>query len=780
MASGFYDNRSGVNIDPIQEVLDSCVSYSYLDANFPNISNTLGLRKKVLIGGDNTHGQLGLSDRVNRNTIVELAEGSINRAIVQSGGATMLLDTEGDIRACGRGYRGQLGINDPYGYNKSSFSKINSIVKFKAIYPSFNTVYAIAPDNTLFYCGDNEYGQCGYGSQNTHKSTYTSNPNISNVKMVSGGLTSTAIVKNDGTIWGAGQNSQGQLGISNTTSNTSFQSAIGMTNVSMVSCGRYYTVAVKTDGTVWAVGDNPKGQLGLSDVVQRSTYQSVPIINNVKSVACGYAHTLVLKTDGTVWTVGSNGNGQLGLSDLTNRSTFTSVPGLSNVKSIAAGIGHSYALFSNGDVYVVGSNDSNQLADGSFNGNAWSPMSVPLVNNIKLIDYNAIDGSEYNTSLAGTRMNHAMFVVDVNGGVWSTGESTQGANANSINTWDFVSVPSISNVKSISGGYQHSIALKTDGTVWTVGSNTQGHLGLSDLVSRSTFQSVPIINNVKSIACGSYFTIALKTDGTVLGVGQNVNTGQLGLSDTVNRSTFTSIPGINDVKSIACGQNHSIALKTDGTVWTVGQNHNGQLGLSDIVYRSTFTSVPGLSNVKAITAGQYHSIALKTDGTVWTVGQNVYGQLGLSNVVYRSTFTSVPGLSNVKSISGGGGHSIALKADGTVWTVGDNSYGQLGLSDLTNRSTFTSVTAITNANSIAGAINNTFMATNTGGLYACGYKGNLTYYNPMGLGKPIKSRFTKHPYLSNIKELGNLASDSTSCVFISAPTGSDEFIKNWF
>ena len=87
-------------------------------------------------------------------------------------------------------------------------------------------------------------------------------------------------------------------------------------------------------------------------------------------------------------------------------------------------------------------------------------------------------------------------------------------------------------------------------------------------------------------------------------------------------------------------------------VWSVGYNASGQLGLNNIVNRSTFTFVPIINNVKSIASGHSHSIALKVDGTLWTCGNNANGQLGLSDLVTRSTFTSVPGLTNVKSISG--------------------------------------------------------------------------------------------------------------------------------
>ena len=93
---------------------------------------------------------------------------------------------------------------------------------------------------------------------------------------------------------------------------------------------------------------------------------------------------------------------------------------------------------------------------------------------------------------------------------------------------------------------------------------------------------------------------------------------------------------------MAAGQYHSVALKSGGTVWAWGSDEYGQLGDSDAV--TPDTSVPvqvinsdssALAGVIAIAAGQQHSLAAKSDGTVWAWGRNDYGQLG-NNSTTRS------------------------------------------------------------------------------------------------------------------------------------------------
>ncbi len=262
------------------------------------------------------------------------------------------------------------------------------------------------------------------------------------------------------------------------------------------------------------------------------------------------------------------------------------------------------------------------------------------------------------------------------------------------------------NWKSIAGGGNHTIALKTDGTLWSWGSNSFGQLGVNDTTRRSTPVTTLLGgNNWKSIAGGGSHTIALKTDGTLWSWGNNFF-GQLGVNDTTSRSTpVTTLLGGNNWKSIACGNDHTIALKTDGTLWSWGLSASGQLGVNDTTVRSTpVTTLLGGTNWKSIAGGNTHTIALKTDGTLWVWGLSASGQLGVNDTTSRNTpVTTLLGGNNWKSIAGGGSHTIALKTDGTLWAWGSNTSGQLGVNDTTSRNTpVTTLLGGNNWKSIAG------------------------------------------------------------------------------
>jgi alpha-tubulin suppressor-like RCC1 family protein len=243
-------------------------------------------------------------------------------------------------------------------------------------------------------------------------------------------------------------------------------------------------------------------------------------------------------------------------------------------------------------------------------------------------------------------------------------------------------VDSATFTKLISGGGAHTLALKSDGTVWTWGSNRAGQLGERTTENPLLPAQVTSISGVEAISGGSDHSVALKKDGTVWSWGDN-HFGQLGNGST---ATSSSVPvqaaGLTDVISISSRAAHTIALKSDGTVWTWGYNYYGQLGdgsttNSKIPVQVKDSNGAAFGDVAAIASGGYHSMALKKDGTVWIWGNNESGQIGDGSTTSRSKPIQVKDSSgivfgDVVAIAAGQFHSIALKKDGTVWRWGHN------------------------------------------------------------------------------------------------------------
>jgi alpha-tubulin suppressor-like RCC1 family protein len=226
--------------------------------------------------------------------------------------------------------------------------------------------------------------------------------------------------------------------------------------------------------------------------------------------------------------------------------------------------------------------------------------------------------------------------------------------------------------------------------LWSWGFNGFGQFGTNDTINRST----PVTTfaggtNWKQVGTSHGATAAIKTDGTLWTWGNNAF-GQLGTNDTINRSTpVTTFAGGTNWKQVSGGYRFTTAIQTDGTLWTWGRGNDGRLGINDAISRSTpVTTFAGGTNWKQVDCGDNFISAIKTDGTLWTWGRGSSGELGINDAINRSTpVTTFAGGTNWKQVSGGGFHTAAITTDGTLWTWGIGNNGRLGTNDTINRIT---------------------------------------------------------------------------------------------
>ena len=218
------------------------------------------------------------------------------------------------------------------------------------------------------------------------------------------------------------------------------------------------------------------------------------------------------------------------------------------------------------------------------------------------------------------------------------------------------------------------------------GRNNAGQLGLGNTTNRSSPNQVGSLTNWLNIAGGySSWSLAVKTDGTLWSWGKN-DAGQLGLGNTTYYSSPKQIGALMGWSQVACGHFHSLSIKTDGTLWAWGANGNGQLGLNNTTYYSSPKQVGALTNWYSVAGGRRFTMATKTDGTIWGWGINSFGQLGVGNTTYYSSPKQVGSLTNWRIVSCVSNASLAIKTDGTLWTWGGNGIGQLGLGNTTGYS----------------------------------------------------------------------------------------------
>src|SRR5690606_17477954 len=234
---------------------------------------------------------------------------------------------------------------------------------------------------------------------------------------------------------------------------------------------------------------------------------------------------------------------------------------------------------------------------------------------------------------------------------------------------------------AVAGGNSHSVALRSDGSLWVAGDNGYGQLGISGS-QHLTFQRVGSDDDWVAIGVGDYYTLAIKADRSLWAWGRN-RFGQLGTGSTAQQNAPVRISG-NGWVQVAGAADHTVAIRADGSLWAWGDDTYGQLGNGSATDNVTSPPRVGTANdwlpVSAGIAGGA-TVAIKTDGTLWGWGRNISGELGLGPVTGPTSPQQLSQANDWIDISTGSGFTIALKADGTLWASGANPRGRLGTND---------------------------------------------------------------------------------------------------
>jgi alpha-tubulin suppressor-like RCC1 family protein len=349
-----------------------------------------------------------------------------------------------------------------------------------------------------------------------------------------------------------------------------------ITNIAS-SSGANQSLFVRSNGSLWGLGASGYGQLASTNGVVLNRPEEI-MVSNVVAMACGNRYSLLVENNGSVWGMGDNGQGSLGLTNVSATNVPVQLP-LTNVTAVAAGLGHSLFLEADGSLWGVGNDTYGQLGDGA------NYSEVPV--GPRQIEQVVADG-----------------------------------------------------VTAVAAGQYHSLFIKSDGSLWGMGSETFGQLGdghpenipfYPDLSSFTNLPEEIVASNVIAVAAGGAHSLFLKSDSSLWAMGYNYY-GQLGDGTLISTNRPEMIVTSN-VTAIAAGAYHSLFLKSDGSLWAMGDNDMGQLGNGNFGSgdRSGYATRPEeivASNVVAIAAGEYHSLFLKSDGSLWAMGLNSNGQLG--------------------------------------------------------------------------------------------------------------------------------------------------------
>ncbi len=341
--------------------------------------------------------------------------------------------------------------------------------------------------------------------------------------------------------WGANANSSptggsGRLGLNDTISRSSPTQVGSLTNWASIAGSTVFGAAIKTDGTLWTWGYNANGELGQNNRVYTSSPVQVGALTSWSKITTGRKRCLALRTDGTMWTWGYNSYyGALGIDVRgSNRSSPVQIGALTTWSEIACTSLSAFAIKTDGTLWSWGRNNYGQLGQ---NENNTVPRSSPV-------------------------------------------------QVGALTTWSKLSIAG--------GDSNHMLAITTSGSLFSWGYNTQGNLGLNDIVHKSSPVQVGALTTWAFISKGNLHSLGVTTSGTLFTWGFNSN-GQLGHNDITNRSSPVQVGALTTWSKAYGGGNFTIANTTGKAMFAWGNNFTGQLGLNDLTNRSSPVQVGSAS-----------------------------------------------------------------------------------------------------------------------------------------------------------------------------------------
>ena len=571
--------------------------------------------------------------------------------------------------------------------------------------------YAISADGKIYSWGSNIYGQLGngqYGGNEIENNGYDSDVvyateisvdadgnDFSNIIKIAAGISHVLALKNDGNLYVWGTNSDSLLVSTSTEDVLPLPSKMelsvdgqvldvaagGGTNSSGSSGDegkqqlRFHSMILTNTGSVYVWGHNEENTLGKDDNNNSSEIEKLESIKNVISINAARYNSSAITSDGKVYTWGRNDEGQIGNVNVASRTnepmnvmagatnSEDEESSLENIVAIAIGANHMTALRLDGKVYSWGTDMLGQLGDGR-NGYEYEKVDLPV--------------------LTGTAASNSLIMDHV---------KVVSADTNEI-AGEYESSESMPEIITITDAQKVKIEIPEIKKYYKSGFNLIENDQKFDITSATIFSS----SNEK-IAGVSADTVEINWE-TVSPVSLE-NGGERGIVEIkAENEGFYGIlkvhvkaPNEFTTPMIASGENFTIALKSDGSVWAWGDNTYGQLGNGN--FESSQGPIPvlavdatkKLSGVFKIAAGKYHALAMTSDGAVLAWGLNDNGQLGNNSTtnqnvpvkVFGGEHSSVNGfITLANDIAAGGKHSLVALSTGAVYAWGANNHAQLG------------------------------------------------------------------------------------------------------
>ncbi|MBR0375237.1 MAG: hypothetical protein IJH59_01630, partial [Firmicutes bacterium] len=699
-------------------------------------------------------GNSGASQRFYRNVEIEvIPEGAVCVPKVQNGNKFgVALRADGTVWTWGINSNGQLGQGNTIKSNEPVQVEFDEVIKDISVGNSH--VLALSESGKVYafgYCGN---GQIGYGSWADAlepKIVVDSNDRqLKDIVRIEAGTNVSFAITSKGVAYGWGNgygltaqkiNAQDVVDITSKYyldgkgDVYSFDTGERISEVGLVAEldeGTDHTVMLTVNQEAYAIGDNTFGQLGnmnnnpstVTPVALRKDIDN--LFDNIKEVKAGDRFTIIVTNDGKIYTVGINNNNELGIENtqIQDRNTIEQTTTIEDAIFVDAGYGFASTITSNGTVYTWGLGTSGQLGNRR-NLSSVEPVMVgdyivrTTTNHVTLgvneekyvegyVDYfNVFTHSEIGITYASKDRSIATlrapepneestrrFGIRIKGN--KIGTTIVTASQDDSTNMGVIQVEVIDSNTGIEPNVvtngTHTVSLRVDGKVFTWGDNTYGQLGLGTTkpTDEPTEVKFPTEEGeaevqIVQIAVGENHTVALDSQGYVWVWGRN-NYYQLGgqFEDKTSPYKLTELP---KVTKIAAGNNNTMVITEDTELYAWGFNSYGDLGIGSFTNKVSITKVEGIKDIIDISGGRSHFIALNRAGKVFTTGSNLYGQLGIdtSEIPRANQFTEVEIPEKIGSIDAGELSNITVSVDGHAYVWGGNTYSQLGIEDKTSK-----------------------------------------------------------------------------------------------